>query len=60
MSKSKPSKHRRHLERAKRREIARSLRVRLHLCGNVPKYALEMANTNDLGILHRMVRDWGA
>ena len=60
MSKSRPSKHRRQLQRAKRREVARALRVRLHLVGGVDKYTLEMANTNDLGLLYRFVKLWGA
>jgi len=60
MSKSKPSKHRRQLQRARRRELARALRARLHLVGGVDKGTLETANTNDLGILHRLVKAWGA
>ncbi len=60
MGKSKPSKHRRQLQRAKRRELARALRVRLHLHGEVSQNNLEIANTNDLGLLYRLVRAWGA
>ncbi len=60
MSKSKPSKHRRQLQRARRRELARALRARLYLHGEVYKIDLEVANTNDLGILHRLVKAWGA
>lgn len=54
------SKHRRHLNRAKRREIARALRVRLHLHGGVDKHTLEMCKTNDLGLLWRYIRLYGA
>lgn len=60
MSKSKPSKHRRQLQRAKRREIARALRVRLHLADNVSVWAKQLAETNDLGILYRLVNQYGA
>lgn len=54
------SKHRRNLNRAKRREIARALRVRLHLHGGVDKRTLEICKTNDLGLLYSYIKLYNA
>ena len=60
MTKSAASKHRRQLERAKRRQKARALRARLVLKGDVPPHILESAKTNDLGVLYKLVNWYDA